>query len=99
MRRQRFNRLSRDEKESLNRQLKDAIDASLGRPSGTEFGSPIPLVRKADGLLRLCTDYLNLNEVARKDTDPLPRVDDTLDELKDESFYTHLNLAFKVWQV
>jgi hypothetical protein len=56
-------------------------------------------VRKADGSLRLCIDYRGLNEVTRKDAYPLPRVDDTLDELKDANFYTHLDLASGFWQV
>jgi hypothetical protein len=57
-------------------------------------------VRKADGSLRLCIDYCGLNEVTRKDASPLPRVDDTLDELiKGANFYTHLDLAYGLWQV
>jgi hypothetical protein len=63
------------------------------RPSHNEFGSPILFVSKADSLLRLCIDYRGLNEVTRKFAYPLPRVDGTLDELQDASFYTHLDLA------
>jgi hypothetical protein len=97
MRRQRLNRLSPTERAELNRQLKDAVEAGLVRPSYCEFGSPILFVRKADGSLRLCIDYRSLNEVTRKDAYPLPRVDDTLDELKDANFYTHLDLASGFW--
>jgi hypothetical protein len=93
MKRQRLNRLSPAERAELNRQLKDPADAGLIRPSYSEFGSPIPFVRKVGGSLRLCIDYRGLNEVTRKDAYPLPRVDDTLDELKDVNFYTHLDLA------
>jgi hypothetical protein len=75
------------------------VEASLVRPSNNEFGSPILFVRKADGSLRLCIDYRGLNEVTRKETYPLPRVEDTLDELKDANFNTHLDLAFGFWQV
>jgi hypothetical protein len=99
MRRQRLNRLSPAERVELNRQLKDAVEAGLFRPSYSEFGSPILFVRKAYGSLRLCIDYRGLNEVKRKDAYPLPRVDDTLDELKDANFYTHLDLAYGFWQV
>jgi hypothetical protein len=99
MRRQRPNRLSPVERAELNRQLKDAVTVGLIRPIYSEFGSPILFVRKADGSLRLCIDYLGLNEVTRKDAYPLPRVDDTLDELKDANFYTHLDLASGFWQV
>jgi hypothetical protein len=99
MRRQRLNGLSPAERVELNRQLKDAVEAGVIRPSYSEFGSPILFVRKADGSLRLCIDYRGLNEVTRKDAYPLPRVDDTLDELKDANFYTHLDLASGFWQV
>jgi hypothetical protein len=35
--------------------------------------------------------------ITRKDDYPIPRVDDTLDELKDANFYTHLDLVFGFW--
>jgi hypothetical protein len=41
MKRQRLNRLSHAERAELNRQLKDRVEASLIRPSHSEFGSPI----------------------------------------------------------
>jgi hypothetical protein len=87
------------ERAELTRQLKDTVDASLIRPIYSEFGSPILFVRKADGSLRMCIDYRGLNEVTRKDAYPFPRVDDTLDELMDANFYTHLDLASGFWQV
>jgi hypothetical protein len=99
MKRQRLKRLSLAKRVELNRQLKDAIDDGLICPSYNEFGSPMFFVRKADGSLRLCIDYRGLNEATRKDAYPLPRVDATLDELKDANFYTLLDLAFGFWQV
>jgi hypothetical protein len=99
MRRQRLNILSPAECVELIRQLKDTVDACLIRPRYSEFGSSIIFVRKADGSLRLCIDYRGLNEVTRKYAYPLPRVDDTLDELKDANFCTHLDLAYGFWQV
>jgi hypothetical protein len=56
-------------------------------------------VRKADGSLRLSIVYRGLNEVTRKEIYLPPRVDDTLDELKDANVYTHLYLACGFWQV
>jgi hypothetical protein len=95
VRRRRLNKLSPTERAELSRQLKDVVEAGMIRPIiYIEFGSPIIFVRKAYGSLRQCIDYRGLiNEVTRKDAYPLPRVDDTLDELKDGNFYTHLDLA------
>jgi hypothetical protein len=45
MKRQRLNKLSHAKRAELNRQLKDAVDAGLIRPSYSEFGSPILFVR------------------------------------------------------
>jgi hypothetical protein len=72
MKRRRLNGLSSHaDRAELNRQLKDAVEAGLIRPSHNEFGSPIIFVRKADGSLRLlCIDYRGLNEITRKDAYP-----------------------------
>jgi hypothetical protein len=100
MKRQRHNRLSPAERAEFNRQLKDPMEAGLIRPSHSEFSSPILFLPKANnGSLRLCIDYRGLNEVTRKDAYILPRVYATLDELKDASSYTHLDLASSLWQV
>jgi hypothetical protein len=80
MKRQRLHNLSHVESAKLNRQLKDAMEVGLIRPSCSEFGSPFIFARKVDGLLRMCIDYSGLIEVTRKDAYPFSRVDDTLDE-------------------
>jgi hypothetical protein len=56
-------------------------------------------VRKAYGSRRRSIDYRGLHEVTRKDVYPIPRVDYTLDELKDGNIYTHLDLAAGFRQV
>jgi hypothetical protein len=99
MKRQRHNKLSHAERVELNRQLKDAMDAGLIQPNYNEFGSPILFVRKVHGSLCMYIDYRGLKEVTRKDAYPLPRVDDTLDEVEHANFYTHLDLASGFWQV
>jgi hypothetical protein len=75
------------------------MEAGLIRSSHGEFGSPILFVSQADGSLRFCIDYNELNEVTRKDAYPLPHVYDTLDELKDANFNAHLDPASGFWKV
>jgi hypothetical protein len=41
----------------------------------------------------MCIDVRGLDEVIRKDAYPLPRVDDTMDELNKANFLIHLGLA------
>jgi len=44
--------------------------------SNSPWASRIVLVPKADGSVRLCTDYRKVNKLTRPDPFPLPRVED-----------------------
>jgi hypothetical protein len=67
MKRQRLNILSLTERGELNRQLKDAVEVGLIRPSHSEFGSPIRFVPKASGSLRLCLTTVALARICVED--------------------------------
>ena len=57
------------------------------------------MVRKKDGSLRFCMDYRELNRVTRKDTYPMPQVDDLLDQVGQSKYFTTLDLASGYWQI
>ncbi len=50
--------------------------------STSAYASPIVLVRKTDGSLRLCIDYRPLNCKTQQDAFPLPRIDESFDTLQ-----------------
>ena len=51
------------------------------------WGSPIVLVKKKDGSIRMYVDYRRLNSKPVKDAYPLPRIDDTLDSLANAKLF------------
>ncbi|CAH8658130.1 unnamed protein product [Dicrocoelium dendriticum] len=83
----------------LDNMIKDMLEKHVIRPSTSPWASPIVLVKKKDGSLRLCVDYRRLNEVTRKDSFPLPRIDATFDALHGARWFSTLDLAAGYWQV
>ncbi|GFU65992.1 retrovirus-related Pol polyprotein from transposon 412 [Trichonephila clavipes] len=74
-------RLPFAKKEEIQKLIEDMKNNDVIEPSSSPWASPIVLVRKKDGSTRFCVDYRRLNDVTKKDSYPLPRVNDTLDTL------------------
>ena len=63
------------------------------------MGSCIVMVKKKDGTNRFCVDYRKLNDSTIKDAYPLPRVDESLDQLSGSKWFSCLDLNSRYWQV
>ncbi|GBL98225.1 Retrovirus-related Pol polyprotein from transposon 297 [Araneus ventricosus] len=92
-------RLPLARKEEAEHLVKEMVDNGIIEESSGPWASPIVLVKKKDGSTRFCTDYRKLNEIAKKDSHPLPRIDDTLDALNGSKWFTTLDLKSGYWQV
>jgi hypothetical protein len=60
--------------------------------SDSPWSSPVVQVRNKNGELRFCVDYRKLNDVTKKDSFPLPRIDDTLDTVAGTKLFSILDL-------
>ena len=67
--------------------------------SHSPYASPIVLVRKKDGSLRLCVDYRKLNSKTVGDAFPLPRIQETFDALAGAKYFSVLDLASGYHQI
>ena len=57
------------------------------------------LVQKKDGTSRLCIDYRVLNKITIRNWYPIPWMDDLLDQLKGDKYFSNINLKFGYHQV
>ena len=97
--RQRPYRVSQDVKQEIDRQVTEMLGRGVIQPSVSPYASPVVLVKKSDNSYRFCVDYRKLNSVTKKDSFPLPRIDDTLDMLQGAKYFTTLDLMSRYWQI
>lgn len=91
--RQRYRRIPPSEYEVVKAHIHQLLDAQVIRESCSPFASPIVLVKKKDGSLRLCVDYRQLNARTRKDAFPLPRIEESLDALAGAQWFSTMDLS------
>lgn len=75
------------------------LNRGIIQPSTSPWASPIILVKKKDGTDRFVVDFRRLNAVTRKDSFPLPCIDDALDALNGTKYFSSMDLMSGYWQV
>lgn len=85
----------KEEKQQLSRMLA----AGVIEPSVSEWASAPVLIRKTDGKVRYAIDYRRLNAVTRKDVYPLPLIEECLDTLVGNEWFSKLDANSAYWQV
>src|SRR5512140_1953942 len=78
--------------EEIKKQIKELLDKGYICPSSSPWGSPVLLVEKKDGSLRMVVDYRGLNEVTIKNKYPLPMINDMFDRLQVAKVFSKIDL-------
>eukprot|EP00795_Rhopilema_esculentum_P005471 gene5471-biopygen457 len=92
-------RVSQAQRAEIDRHISNMLEQKIISVSCSPWSSPVVLVKKKDGTTRFCIDYRKLNAVTRKDSYPLPRIDDALDALSGSRYFSTLDLQSGYHQV
>ena len=86
-----YNAIPRNLYEELKHYIEDLLNKNWIRDSKSPYSSPVVAVRKKDGTPRLCADYRKLNAKTIPDRHPLPHIQNVIDNLGGNTYFTLLD--------
>ncbi|KAF2881401.1 hypothetical protein ILUMI_24775 [Ignelater luminosus] len=78
--------------EKVEKQVDEWLEKGIVRPSCSDYTSPIVLLKKKDGSVRICSDYRKINSHVVKNRFPLPLIEDVIDRLQGAKVYSTIDL-------
>ena len=94
-----YRRVAPADYQKLRVVLNEMEERGIIRKSTSEYASPLVLVWKKNGDLRLCTDFRWLNARTVKDAHPLPHQEDCLAALGGNVFFSTMDLTSGFYNV
>ena len=85
--------------EEVRNHLKEMLESGAIRPSQSAWCNTVMLVRKKDGGLHFCIDFQHLNACTKKDSYPLPQIQEVLESLVGAGHFSCLDLKSRFWQI
>lgn len=83
----------------LYEELDRMLSLDLIETSNSPWSSPVVLVKKSNGKMRLCLDSRKINSVTVKDSYPLPHIDGLLGRLSVTKYISSLDLKDAFYQI
>jgi len=87
------------ERDKLKKEIEKIMEEKIIRRSTSAYASPVVVVRKKDGSLRICIDYRKLNKNTIFDPEPMITTEDLLQKLSKAKYFSKLDMSKGFWQV
>jgi len=84
--------LSKNEREEVQKFVKDQLRKEYIRPSKSPQTSPVFFIGKKDGSKRMVMDYHNLNNQTIKNNYLLPLITELIDNMESKKVFTKMDL-------
>jgi hypothetical protein len=85
--------------EEVKNHLQLLLRTGIMRKSHSPWSSNLALVKKKDSSLRICVDYRQLNQKPKKDAYALPRIEESLDCLAGNQYFSVIDMKSGFHQV
>ena len=85
--------------EEVYKHLQEMLDSGAICPSQSAWCNAVVLVQKKDKSLYFCIDFCHLNACMKKDSYPLPRIQEALESLLGAGHFSCLDLKSGFWQI
>lgn len=86
-------------RDDFKKMILEMKDAGMIVDSKSPWCSPVRLVRKKDGSVRVCIDYRKLNNVTIADAYPIPKIEEIFQRLGQARIFSSLDLCSGYYQV
>jgi len=83
----------------IKMEIEKMLEKGIISPSKSPWSAPVVLVKKKDGTIRFCVDYRKLNEITERDSYPIPNINETLDYLSNNLYFSALDMTSGYWQI
>ncbi|GFN81979.1 Pol polyprotein [Plakobranchus ocellatus] len=85
--------------DEVDKEINFKLESGIISKSTSPYASPITVVMKKDGAIRLCLDFRRLNKITIFDAQPIPTLDELLGKMKGAKFFTKYDLTKGYWQI
>ncbi|KAI7813567.1 hypothetical protein IRJ41_020632 [Triplophysa rosa] len=97
--RERSRRLAPADIEDVRNHLQEMLKAGIIKESKSPYASPIVIIRKKNGSIRMCIDYRLLNSRTVPDQYTTPCIEDALNALSGSKWFSVLDLRSGYYQI
>ena len=85
--------------EEVHASLRDMLEAGMIHLSQSPWCNAVILVQKKDGTLHFCVDFRHLNACMKKDSYPLPWIQEALESMAGSAHFLSMDFKLGFWQI